>query len=142
VFAPVAAHLARGAGFGELGPTLSDPVRLPSARCRVGDGLATGAVMHVDRFGNGLTSITAEALSTAFPGVSESDLEVEVVSRTITGLTRSYGDAAFGALVAILGSSGRLEISQVGGDASSRLGFGPGDRAQVRVRRPQPEKRG
>jgi S-adenosylmethionine hydrolase len=39
-----------------------------------------------------------------------------------------------GTLVAILGSSGRLEIAQVGGAASDRLGLGEGDNVVVRRR--------
>ena len=54
--------------------------------------------------------------------------------RTVQGLARSYGDAPVGTLVAILGSSGRLEIAQVGGAASDRLGLGEGDAVRVRRR--------
>jgi S-adenosylmethionine hydrolase len=39
-----------------------------------------------------------------------------------------------GALVAIIGSSGRLEIAQVGGAATMRLGLGEGDAVEVRRR--------
>jgi S-adenosylmethionine hydrolase len=52
---------------------------------------------------------------------------VHAGSREIRGLARSYGDAPIGTLVAIIGSSGRLEIAQVGGDAASRFGLGEGD---------------
>jgi S-adenosylmethionine hydrolase len=136
VFAPVAAHLANGVRLADLGPVVRDPVRLGMPACRAGQHEVTGAVMHVDRFGNGLTNITAEALAKTFPGSPESALVFEVVSRTIHGLSRSYGDSPVGAVVAILGSSGRLEIAQVGGHASSRLGFGAGDRVRVSLTGP------
>ena len=133
VFAPVAAHLARGLAIAKLGPRVSDPVRLGwTPPARAGDALG-GRIMYVDRFGNALTDLDAGALARAFPGVSEERLEVEVGTRVIHGLARSYGDAGVGAIVAIMGSSGRIEIAQVGGDAASRLGLGEGDPVRVRA---------
>jgi len=40
-----------------------------------------------------------------------------------------------GTLLALVGSSGRLEIAQVGGNAAERLGLGEGDPVAVRARR-------
>jgi hypothetical protein len=59
--------------------------------------------------------------------VPEEKLVVRVGSRSLRGLARSYGDAPIGTLVAIIGSSGRLEVAQVGGDAATRFGLGEGD---------------
>ena len=53
VFAPVAAHLANGLHFGELGPPIDDPVALAEVQpLRMPDGRLVVEVMHVDRFGN------------------------------------------------------------------------------------------
>ena len=57
---------------------------------------------------------------------------MRILDRHVVGLSRSYGDAAVGALVAILGSSGRLEVAQVGGDIADRIGIGVGDAIWVR----------
>jgi len=57
-----------------------------------------------------------------------------VLDRRIDGIRASYGDARIGALVAVLGSSGRLEIAEVGGDAAHRFGIGVGDAVYVRRR--------
>lgn len=127
VFAPVAAHLACGVALESFGPQISDPVRSPRPPVRAQDGGLAGRVMFVDRFGNALTNLTAASLAAAFPGVPEEALEVRIGSRQIRGLARSYGDAPIGTLVAIIGSSGRLEIAQVGGDAATRFGLGEGD---------------
>jgi S-adenosylmethionine hydrolase len=92
--------------------------------------------VFVDRFGNALTNLTASALAGAFGDrAPDSAYDVDVLDRTIQGLSRSYGDATVGTLVALLGSSGRLEIAQVGGPASYRLGLGEGDAVRVRPRR-------
>ena len=131
VFAPVAAHLACGVPLASFGPLLADPVRTPRPAVRLRDGELAGCVMFVDRFGNALTNLTAASLAAAFEGVPEEALVVRIGSRSIPGLARSYGDAPIGTLVAIIGSSGRLEIAQVGGDAATRFGFGSGDRVVV-----------
>ena len=127
VFAPVAAHLAGGTPLDAFGPRITDPVRLSRPAAEPVDGDLVGRVMFVDRFGNVLTNLTAASLAHAFPGVPEEKLEVRVGSRSLRGLARSYGDAPIGTLVAIIGSSGRLEVAQVGGAAATRFGLGEGD---------------
>jgi S-adenosylmethionine hydrolase len=134
VFAPVAAHLACGVPLDSFGPRVTDPVRSPRPAARALEGELSGCVMFVDRFGNALTNLTVEALAAAFPRVAEDALVVRIGSRQVHGLARSYGDAPIGTLVAIIGSSGRLEIAQVGGDAASRFGLGEGDPVVVSLR--------
>ena len=142
VFAPTAARLAGGAAFEQVGPVVTAPVRLdrrhgsrrtwaPADPAEAGE--LRGRVMYVDRFGNALTDLTSDDLADAFPRVPESRLAVRIAGRWVRGLARSYGDAPVGTLLAIVGSSGRLEIAQVGGDASERLGIGEGDEVAVRV---------
>ena len=133
VFAPIAAHLARGAAVTDLGPPVPDPVRLPLAVPHVEGPELVGRVMLVDRFGNALTNLTADTLERVFAGVADSRLEVRVAGRTLRGLSRTYEEAPRGTLVALVGSSRRLEIAQVGGDAGARLGLGEGDELRVRA---------
>jgi hypothetical protein len=135
VFAPVAAHLANREVLTAFGPAVTDPVRLPSHEPRIVDGELHGRVVLVDHFGNALTDITAEALARTFPGVAESELAIRSAGRTLRGVSRSYGDAPLGTFVAIIGSSGRLELAEVGGHAASRWGLGAGDDVAVRVAR-------
>ena len=132
VFAPVAAHLARGVALESLGPRINDPVRIERPTCRALDGVLTGRIAYIDRFGNALTTIMASDLWNAFPGVAEEVLSVDAGGRRIRGITYSYGEAPIGTLVAIIGSSNRLEIAQVGGHAALRFGFGVGDPIAVR----------
>ncbi len=134
VFAPAAAHLACGVRIEELGPAVPHPRRLvrPAPTCT--DGALAGRVCYVDGFGNALTNLTEEALERAFDGISDEDLIVEVVGRRIEGLARSYGDGGIGRLVALIGSSGRLEIAESGGDAAHRFGIGVADAVVVRKR--------
>lgn len=133
VFAPVAAALARGEAITQLGPRIVNPVRLPFGEPeRRADGLL-GHVVFVDRFGNALTNLTAACIAATWgEDADDRGFEVRILDRRITGLSRSYGDAPVGTVVAILGSSGRLEIAQVGGAATERLGLGEGDQVMVR----------
>lgn len=135
VFAPVAAALARGEAIASLGPAVKDPIRLPAHEPTRKNGTLIGHVVFVDRFGNALTNLTASSLAGAFgDSAPDSAYEVAILDRVIPGLARSYGDAPVGTVVALLGSSGRLEIAQVGGAASDRMGIGEGDAVIVRRR--------
>jgi len=138
IFAPVAAHLAGGVAPERLGPRVGDAARLPHAMPEPRHGGVLGSVMFVDHFGNALTNIDAEDLARAFPDTPEPALEVKVLDHTIRGLARTYFDHPLGAVVAVVGSSGRLEIAQVGGDCATRLGIGEGDQVLVRRLRVPP----
>lgn len=122
VFAPAAAHVATGVDPSRLGPRVSDPVRLPwPAARRTGAGVA-GVVVHVDRFGNLVTSISGEAL--AGPGA---DAVVAVMGRELA-VVGTYGEIAGRRAAALVGSSGRLEIAVREGSAARLLRAGRGTR--------------
>ncbi|HEX7049488.1 MAG TPA: SAM-dependent chlorinase/fluorinase [Longimicrobiales bacterium] len=123
VFAPAAAHLARGVALDEFGPPVEDPVRLERTRPeRTREGVR-GAVIHVDRFGNLITDIPGEWVRGA--------AAVEVAGRSVGAPRRTYGDVAPGAALALVGSTGALEISVRDGSAAAAFGVGRG--AEVRV---------
>ena len=133
VFAPVAAHLAAGVPLEQMGPRADAPVRLSSNGPTHRTGEIVGHVVFVDRFGNLLTNVTEQDMSDGFPTVPQNRIHVLALGRVIRGLSRSYGEAPVGTILALIGSSGRLEIAQVGGDASERLGLGEGDQVRVRA---------
>jgi S-adenosylmethionine hydrolase len=110
VFAPAAARLAAGATIDALGQTHESPIvlRTPEAK-RLPDGAVAGEVIKVDRFGNLITNLIAPR-----GGV------VEIAGRSIT-LARAYADAAPGALVALVGSSGLVEVAVRDGSAAALL---------------------
>ncbi len=122
VFAPAAAHLAAGVEPARLGPRVTDPVRLgwPEPR-RTAAGIA-GVVVHVDRFGNLVTSIPAEAIAAL-----GNDAVVGVASRRLP-LVGTYGELGPGRAGALAGSTGRLEIAVREGSAARLLGAGRGTR--------------
>jgi S-adenosylmethionine hydrolase len=120
IFAPAAAHLARGIEPARLGPLVTDPVRLAWPQVRVSEGRVGGAVVHVDRFGNLVTSIHADAIASLGSGVA-----VRVAGKSLP-LVRTYGDLGRGDPGALVGSSNRLEIAVNSGSAARALKAGPG----------------
>lgn len=134
VFAPVAAHLSMGHGLGDLGPRvdMKSMVRLDrDAPVAGGPHAIIGSVVTVDRFGNLITNIQEQDLSGIGAGHSARRLKIRIGTQTIDGLSAAYASAEFGKSLAIIGSTGRLEISINGGNAREVLAVGPG--AEIRV---------
>jgi S-adenosylmethionine hydrolase len=152
VFAPVAAHLACGVSLTDLGKPAVRLVTFPVPGISVRpDGTLAGLVVHVDRFGNLITSIgkllwrgdalsLQPAFSTArgrwllpFPA---GEARVCVASQCIDGIRPTYGDASAGQLLALVGSVGHLEIAVAGDSAAQVLGVGVGAEVVLGVKRP------
>ncbi len=130
IMAPAAAHLLRGGDPAEFGPELRTLV-LPSALepAEDGEGL-TGEVVFLDSFGNLITNIARDRLGATPPD----RWSVEILGRSIPGLVRTYAEAEAGRLVALIGSSDRVEVALVNGSAAAHLGATRG--VAVRLRRP------
>lgn len=123
VFGPAAGHLARGLALADVGPPLPDAVRLPPPlRVRRGDRWE-GVVLSVDRFGNMITSLTAADVDSL--GAGDRGAEVALGAARLP-LVRTYGDVAEGAVCALVGSSGRIEIAANRRRAADQLGAGVG----------------
>ena len=120
IFAPAAAHLARGLEPARLGPPVADPVRLPWPEVRASEGRVSGTVVHVDRFGNLVTSIHADAIASLGSGV-----DVRVAGKRLP-IVRTYGELRRGDAAALVGSSDRLEIAVNAGSAARVLRAGRG----------------
>lgn len=116
LFAPVAAYLSLGVPLGELGPAMRDPVRLPVPEAVVQpDGTICGQVLHVDRFGNLITNIPQGLLP------ADQFWRVRIMGHEVIGLSKAYALAADGELVALIDSSGYLEIAVRNGNAAATL---------------------
>jgi S-adenosylmethionine hydrolase len=135
IMVPAAAHLSLGVPPDQLGSTHPGlvPFEWPKVT-RTPESLG-GSVVSVDRFGNLITNITRDLLP---PDVAIRSLEI-YVRGTRTTLTPSYGMAESGSVIALLGSSDRLEIAVTNGSAAQRLHCGVGQ--SVHVRWPTPPTR-
>jgi S-adenosylmethionine hydrolase len=123
-FAPAAAWLARGTDLHALGPSRAGFARLELPEPRVGEGTVEGEIVKVDRFGNLVSNIGAEWLDRV--AVAGRAPIVRVGGRDIGPLVGTYGDVEAGALCALIGSSGYLEVAINAGAASVRLAAGRG----------------
>ena len=131
VFAPVAGALSRGVAVEELGPRVSDFVRLPLARpARRADGVLEGRIIHVDRFGNCVTNFSRQEIPVE---PSDAGLRMKVGGFEIKQLRRFFADErdAPGEPFAIWGSAGLLEIAVNRDSAARRLGVGRGRPVEV-----------
>jgi S-adenosylmethionine hydrolase len=125
IFAPAAAHLARGTALGDLGDPVSDPIVLPDDPPFVEGRTVRARVIHVDRFGNAVLNVDRALLGRAAGGREISKLTSELGGRTIDRFVTHY--AAGGDVPCFLiNSDGRLELALPGGDAAGALGIGLG----------------
>lgn len=134
VFAPAAAHLARGVSTAQFGPgvEVASLARLPVAEpVDLGDHLRA-EIVQVDRFGNLQTNLTAGHLKPLAPAPG-GELEVRLRGRVLTAQFRqsyAFGDA--GELQLVEDSHGCLALCVNLGSAARLIpGAGPGSEILV-----------
>ena len=114
IFAPAAAHLSKGIALEELGDVLTSYESLDIQEAHDGGDVMTGKAIYADRFGNLITNI---------PGAVVADsCIIRAGDVTINSLSVSYTDGKEGELIALVGSSGFLEISVNKGSAFEFFG--------------------
>lgn len=123
IFAPVAATLTLDISPYELGEKITSLHVFPILKPLVDyQGNLIGHILHIDHFGNLITNIKRANL----PG---KDIPIEVAGRLIQGITDYYAEGE--ELMAIIGSSGYLEIALKNGSAADFLNIGIGDEIKV-----------
>jgi S-adenosylmethionine hydrolase len=121
--APVAGMLAAGRPVSEISHRIADPVFLD-----VAPALRSGAgarIIHIDVFGNATTNVDHETLTNL------ADRRVVVKGRDIGDVRRTYWDVAPGEPLALIGSSGLLEIAVRDGSAAEQLNLKVGDEVSL-----------
>ena len=128
IFAPAAAHLARGVSPDALGPAVdpSSLVALPAPLCQVHGQRIRVEVLDVDHFGNvalaaGTDVLEAVGLRTGTTASLRWPAGTEPV---LVGTT--FADVAQGELVLLVDSAGHLAVACRGGSAAGRTGLRPG----------------
>ena len=124
VFAPVAAWLAKTFQTEAFGEEITDFVRFVLPRPKAAGTALKGVVLRVDAFGNLMTNFTAEDLPTA--AVESGKIKLQVGGKAVERLAQNFAEGASGTPVAILGSSGYLEIAVNKGNAARALGVNRG----------------
>lgn len=131
VFAPVAAWFSRGVVMSKFGDPVEDYLTIPLAFPELSEeGVLSGEVVHLDRFGNAVTNITTAELG-RLPGVSsQRGLRISLKDRTV-GLKGFYEQGQGGGLHALINSSGCLEFFVYQGNAAASFHISAGDKVKV-----------
>lgn len=130
VFAPAAAMLARGTAPSALGHAVTQTAGLSIPMAQFDALRAVGEVIHIDRFGNCITNLTARALE-AF--AQSQPLEVSC-GQPLGPLRNHYAEVEAGELLALIDSGGRLELALREGSAAVELKLTRGARVTVHRR--------
>jgi S-adenosyl-L-methionine hydrolase (adenosine-forming) len=118
VMAPAAAMIARGDDILAIARQIDDPILLAVAPA---GSTAEGArVIHIDAFGNATTNMGRELAEQPGRGFRIGDKDIGPLDRT-------YADVPPGTALALIGSSGLLEIAVRDGSAAAQLGLKVGD---------------
>jgi hypothetical protein len=122
IFAPAAAHLAKGIKVNDFGRKIKDYIFPDFAKSRVKNGKLVGVVIHIDGFGNIITNISIDDLESY--GIHESNqLEILLGGRIFTLMFHStYSKVQIGSPLALIGSRNFLEFAVNQGDASHFFG--------------------
>lgn len=130
IMAPVAAALAGGLPLDKAGPLTSftDCVQLDISEPIIDEHHITGRMLHIDHFGNIRTNITTRHLSKFQPS---SFAGITIGSHTINAISSTYGNQPMGELVAVIDSSGYLEIAINRGNAAEMIGCPAGEAVTV-----------
>ncbi|MGA9532424.1 MAG: SAM-dependent chlorinase/fluorinase [Anaerolineales bacterium] len=133
IFAPAGGHLAAGVPIGSFGPAVDnlEQFELPTLK-RKSQSSLSGQIVHVDRFGNLITSIgrlhrhqTGLGFSPWLPFAEPDNLAAKAVAHLPDGtelpLSSTFGDVPHGEPVAYLGSEAMLEIAINGGSAAEHF---------------------
>ena len=126
IFAPVAARLSLGFPPADFGEAITSVTMLPlSQPYRASDGSLVGHILHIDSFGNLITNIKGDDLPQTGQAIT-----IEVGNQSISGLSRTYAEGE--GLLALIGSSGYLEVSLKEGSACAFLDAEVGNEVRIR----------
>ncbi|MCF8031487.1 MAG: SAM-dependent chlorinase/fluorinase [Desulfarculaceae bacterium] len=131
IFAPAAAHLARGREASSMGRQISDPVRLDRPQPSQEGHALVGEVLMADRFGNLITNLERGQVERFLDG---RPVAVRAAATAVFAISPSYDAVPPGETVALFNSTGRLELAVNQGSLLERLGLDPGNERGLGVR--------
>lgn len=130
IFAPVAARLARGIPISRVGARIADAlVESSDQMLRTGRRFWQGEVVHVDRFGNLITNLSAAE----FPNLSSRPFQLKVGLRAIERVCSCYDQGPAGEPLLIVGSHGFLEVAVRQDSAARHLGVAVGSPVEMEM---------
>lgn len=133
IFAPAAAYLVAGIKPSDFGFPIDDYIVPDFSKPQQRNGELLGEVLHVDDFGNIISNISAEDLKNV--GINEGNtLQVRLGDKIVSLMFCSaYSEVAADAPLALVGSSGFLEVAINQGRGSRTFGTKVGDAFYVSI---------
>jgi len=112
VFAPTAAKISIGRKASRLGKRIEEFIDLDFGKAEKRGGKITGKIIYIDRFGNIITNVEESMIDEKQFRIKIGEVEKEVK------LLPSYGYATKKEILAVISSSGFLEIARREGSAA------------------------
>lgn len=120
IFGPVAGWLARGIQPNKFGPQISDFVRLTLPTVGKNEDRLEGFVLHIDKFGNIVTSLSPRNLQNEFSPEQKATAMI-INGQTIQQKVEYYAQGNDESLFFLIGSAGYFEISALKQSAARRI---------------------
>jgi S-adenosyl-L-methionine hydrolase (adenosine-forming) len=124
IFAPVAAWLSKSWQTASFGESITDFVRFSIPKPKATGNTVKGIVLKLDHFGNLVTNLTAMD-APAFTA-QDGKFTIRVGNGQVTKMVPTFASGAAGEAVALIGSSGYIEIAVNKGNAGKLLGASRG----------------
>lgn len=134
LFAPLAAHLVRGAAIPDLGPRPESYKLIDLTEPQYHDGEILGRIVYIDRFGNLISNITARMISRRWRDAD--NIEVLCGGPVAVPLRSTYGEAPGGQVLALVNSMGLVEVAANAARACDVLDAGIGSHVRLRPKTP------
>ena len=130
IFGPVAAQLARGVGIEEMGREIDDYLLLDLPPARREAGRLEGFVLHIDTFGNVITSLSPADIRTQL-GEDRPPAGFEFNGQKIRRHYTFYAQAQKDEIFSLVGSSGYFELAALEQPAAQLLEARRGAKVQL-----------
>ena len=124
IFAPVAGWLSKGWQSASMGEEISDYKRFALPKPKAADGVTQGTVLRMDHFGNLLTNFRPDDMPDG--ALKSGTLKMQVNGKEVKRLVETFAQGEPGEPVALVGSSGFIEIAVNKGNAARVVGAGRG----------------
>ena len=124
IFAPVAGWLSKGWQSASMGEEISDYKRFALPKPKAADGVTQGTVLRMDHFGNLLTNFRPDDMPDG--ALKSGTLRMQVNGKEVKRLVETFAQGEPGEPVALVGSSGFIEIAVNKGNAARVVGAGRG----------------
>lgn len=139
IFAPAAAYATHTElELASFGATVPDLVQLPQPHMEISEKRIIGEVVHIDHFGNIITSIAPlkwvddDTLLLANEiTITAQDVSITIGSTILKGISHAYHEVKIGKLLVQIDSNGALEIAINQGNAAKKLATIAGNRLEL-----------